>query len=528
MPSSETSRKSGPVPLTHGAALLQTAANAGVEVCFANPGTTEMPLVLAFDQAPGVRPVLCLFEGVCTGAADGYGRMKDLPALTLLHLGPGFGNGIANTHNANRACSPLVNIIGDHASWHRAANAPLQADIESLARPVSSWVRTTAAAPNLSKDMAEAILAARTPPGRVATLVTANDYLLAEGGIPFAALPVPGAKAVDQPAIDSVGKILRSGQPAAMLLGGPALRERPLRAAGRIAEKTGCRLFSERAATRLERGAGLPELERFAYFPEQALASLAGVQYLILVGTGKPVAFFGYPGKPSYLVPEGVQVDSLAKAEDDAAQALEALAEALGAAPGVRCQAPLEPPPKPSGPLTPESLAAAIAAVQPENAIVVDESITNTAIYFDASAHSPRHSYLYVTGGAIGFGMPAATGAAVACPSRSVINIEADGSGMYTLQSLWTQAREQLNVTTIICSNRVYKILAIEVHRAGVAQPGPSTKRLAELSNPPLDWVHLAQGMGVPAVAVDTADALVREIERALVEPGPHLIEAIL
>ena len=514
--------------MTHGAALLWTAANAGVEICFANPGTTELPLVLAFDEAPGVRPVLCLFEGVCTGAADGYGRMNDLPALTLLHLGPGFANGIANVHNANRACSPLVNIIGDHASWHRAANAPLQADIESLARPVSSWVRTTAAAPELSKDMAEAILAARTPPGQVATLIAANDYLLGAGGIPFAALAVPGAKAVDQAAIDTVAKVLRSGQPAAMLLGGPALRERSLRAAGRIAEKTGCRLFSERAATRLERGAGLPELERFAYFPEQVLDSVKDARRLILVGTGKPVAFFGYPGKPSYLVPDGVQVDSLAAAGEDVAGALEALAEALGAGSEVRRPAALQPPAKPSGRLTPETLAAAIAAVQPENAIVVDESITNTAIYFDASAHSPRHSYLYVTGGAIGFGMPAATGASVACPERAVINIEADGSAMYTLQSLWTQAREQLNVTTIICANRGYKILAIEVRRAGVETPGPRTARLADLSDPPLDWVHLAKGMGVPAVAVDTADSLVREIERALAEPGPHLIEAVL
>ena len=514
--------------MTHGAALLWTAANAGVEICFANPGTTELPLVLAFDEAPGVRPVLCLFEGVCTGAADGYGRMKDLPALTLLHLGPGFANGIANVHNANRACSPLVNIIGDHASWHRAANAPLQADIESLARPVSSWVRTTAAAPDLGKDMAEAILAARTPPGQVATLIAANDYLLGTGGIPFPALPVPGARALDQAAIDAVAKALRSRQPAAMLLGGPALRERPLRAAGRIAEKTGCRLFSERAATRLERGAGLPEVERFAYFPEQALGSLKDVRRLILAGTGKPVAFFGYPGKPSYLVPDGVQVDSLAAAGEDVAGALEALAEALGADSEVRRPAALQPPAKPSGRLTPETLAAAIAAVQPENAIVVDESITNTAIYFDASARSPRHSYLYVTGGAIGFGMPAATGAAVACPERAVINIEADGSAMYTLQSLWTQAREQLNVTTIICANRVYKILAIEVRRAGIETPGPRTARLADLSDPPLDWVHLARGMGVPAVAVDSADSLAREIERALAEPGPHLIEAVL
>ncbi len=161
--------------------LLRTAAASGIRICFANPGTTELPLVAAFDTDTGVRPILCLFEGVCSGAADGYARMSGNPAMTLLHLGPGFANGIANFHNARRARSAIFNVIGDHASWHLASDPPLASDIESLARPVSGWLRSADPAGPLSRDAAEAIAAARS--GMVATLIAPHDAQLRDGAV---------------------------------------------------------------------------------------------------------------------------------------------------------------------------------------------------------------------------------------------------------------------------------------------------------------------------------------------------------
>jgi acetolactate synthase-1/2/3 large subunit len=509
--------------------LIRTAVAAGVEVCFANPGTTEMPLVAALDAVGGMRAILGLFEGVCTGAADGYARMADRPAMTLLHLGPGFANGIANLHNARRAHSPIVNVIGDHATWHVAADAPLTSDIVSLARPVSGWVRSAHSAKSLATEMAEAIAAAGHAPGAIATLIVPSDCQWEPADGPAAPIPPVPPEAPSENAVRAVATALRdSGSKAAMLLGGLALRERGLAAAARIAAATGCRLICETFPARVERGAGMPAVERLPYFPEQVLDALAKFDTLLLAGAREPVAFFGYPNMPSRLVPERCKLATLATPMQHVAAGLEALAEAIGTPPAPAAESPVNRPALPTGPLNATSVGAALAALMPEGAIVMDEAATTGLPFFLTSAGAPRHTYLSLTGGAIGQGLPCATGAAVACPNRRVIAFQADGSAMYTLQALWTQARESLNVTTLVCNNRSYRILQIELSRAGVAEPGRKARSLTELANPELDWVHLARGMGVPAIRVETAEALAENLRRALAEPGPQLIEMML
>jgi acetolactate synthase-1/2/3 large subunit len=512
---------------TGGEALIQTAVRAGVDVCFANPGTTELPLVQALDAVPGVRSILGLFEGVCTGAADGFGRMSDRPALTLLHLGPGFANGIANLHNARRAHVPVVNLIGDQATWHLDADAPLTSDIVSLASPVSDWVRSAKSSEGLAADAADAIAASLAPPGRVATLIVPADCAWSAARGPERPRDPDRPREIEASRIDEVAKALRSGESSVLLLGPAGTRETSLRAAGRIAAVSGCRLLCDTFPTRVERGGGLPAVERVGYFPEQALHQLADVAHLVVVGTRAPVAFFGYPDTPSSLVPEGCRVHTLAHPEEDVPGALEALAAALGGT-AEAPPTPVENPDLPTGPLTPQSLAAAVSALQPEGAIVMDEGATSSGAYFPTSHRTRRHSYLALTGGAIGQGLPCATGASIACPDRPVIALQADGSAAYTLQALWTQAREGLDVTTILCSNRAYRILQLELGRAGVAEPGPNARGLTDLSSPPIDWAELAKGFGVPGARATTADELVGELRLALSESGPHLIEAVL
>jgi len=506
--------------------LLRTAAAAGIRVCFANPGTTELPLVAAFDAVSGIRPILCLFEGVCSGAADGYARMSGDPAMTLLHLGPGFANGIANFHNARRARSAIFNVIGDHASWHLASDPPLASDIESLARPVSGWLRSADPAGSLSRDAAEAIAAARS--GVVATLIAPHDAQLGGDAVVASVSEAPPAPRASSAAIEESARLVTRAGKGALLLGGTGLSERGLRAAARVAAATGCTLWCDTFPARLERGGDLPPIQRVPYFPEAAIQAFSAMSAVVLAGTRAPVSFFGYPGISGRVIGERTQTAILVHPEEDITTALEELADAVGSAeprgapavPSDRAQPPL-------GPLTPESVAAAVAGLQPEGAIVMDEGLTSARAYFSAAATAPRHSYLTLTGGAIGQGLPCATGAAIACPDRPVIALQADGSGMYTLQALWTQAREGLDVTTVILANRGYQILAIELARTGIAEPGPGCRSLTDFDPVP-DWTQLARGFGVPAVRVEDAQALWRELERALAEPGPHLIEVPL
>ena len=512
--------------MTGAEAVLRTASAAGVEVCFANPGTTEMPLVHALDAVP-IRAVLGLFEGVCSGAADGYARMRGRPALTLLHLGPGLANALANLHNARRANSPVVNLVGDHATWHRDADAPLTSDIASLARPVSRWVRETKSLARVASDAAEAIAAAEEPPGGVATLIIPADCQSADGPDPAERTPRAPARPVGTDRVERIARQLRQGKNAALHLGGRGLSERGQRAAGRVAKATGCRMISERFPARFERGAGLPKVDRLPYFPDWVASFLEGLQLLVLGATVEPVAFFGYPGMPSRLTPEGCELLTLATPEENVEAALEALADAIDAPPAVLASSPPKPQ-MPEGMLTAEAVGKVLALLQPEGAIVVDESNTTGLSYFEASAAAPEHSLLTLTGGSIGMGPPCATGAAIACPDRTVINFQGDGGAIYTLQSLWTQMREQLHVITLICANRAYRILQLESARAGVPLPGPQALSLTDLSRPALDWVQLAAGMGVPARRADSIEALRHGLARALSEHGPHLIEVLL
>jgi acetolactate synthase I/II/III large subunit len=474
-----------------------------------------------------MRAVLALFEGVSTGAADGYGRMAERPAATLLHLGPGLGNVIANLHNARRARTPIVNIVGDQATYHQALDAPLTSDIVSVANNVSRWVRESKGPETVGADVAEAISEARR--GGVATLILPADASWLDGAdVPALEVGRTQVVTVTPDPVELAAKALRSGAPAALLLGGRALRERGLLAASRIAEATGARLLCETFPARLERGAGLPTVERLAYLAEFAAAQMKDLRHLVLVDAKEPVSFFAYPNLPGELAPEGCEIRDLIVADgvsvDDT---LEALADALGAPAGSARLAPAARPERPIGPLTAQSIAQAVGALLPEGAIVSDEAQTGGLYVSGATEGAPRHDWLTLTGGAIGQGMPVATGAAVACPDRKVINLQADGSAMYTLQSLWTQAREHLDVTTIIFDNRSYAILNLELARVGARTDGNAADQF-DLSRPPLDFVALAKGMGVDGSRAETADELVQALERAVREPGPHLIDAIM
>ncbi len=511
-------------------ALIRTLVAGGVDVCFGNPGTSEMHFVAALDQVPGMRAVLGLHEGVVTGAADGFGRMADRPAATLLHLGPGLANGLAGLHNARRAFTPVVNIVGDHAVDHRQYDAPLSSDIDALADWLGGWLRTTKDVADVGADAAEAIAAALTPPRRVATLVLPADVSWSEGGRAVSAEDAPAAPAravVADAQVAAIADVLRSGKQCVLLLGGAATREPALRAASRIGVGSGARLLVETFPARLERGAGLPAIDRLTYLAEQVEYQLAGAEHLILAGARAPAAFFAYPDKPSDLVPAGCTVHVLAGGSDDAVAALERVADVVAPAAEPVLQEPALPA-LPSGELDPYSFAETIGALLPEHAIISDEANTSGVSLPSATVGSPRHDLLTLTGGAIGQGLPVATGAAVACPDRPVLCLEADGSAMYSLSALWTQAREGLNVTTVILNNSSYAILRMELQRVGVTETGGKAAALLDLSRPTIDFVALATGMGVPATRATTCDELAEQLHAAFAEAGPHLIEAVL
>ena len=506
--------------------LVHTLVDGGVRVSFTNPGTSEMHFVSALDRTEGMRCVLCLFEGVATGAADGYARMAEAPAATLLHLGPGLANGMANLHNAARAASPMVNIVGDHATSHRKYDAPLASDIEGAARIVSGWVRTSQSAADVARDAAEAIATARKPPGAISTLILPADVAWNEGGGPAKIPAVPARAQVGKDAVAAAVAVLRRGEPAVLLLGGHVLRKRGLEAAGRIAAATGAHVIGEMLNARLERGAGRVAIDRIPYPIDQSLERLKDYKHFILVGSKPPIAFFAYPDKPGPLYPPGAEMHVLAQWEEDGIHALEWLADELGATGPVVPEPPSRPA-KPTGAITLDSIGAAIGALLPEGAIVVDESVTSGRGLFAFTKGAPPHDWLQNRGGSIGYGMPVSTGAAIACPDRKVIALEGDGSAMYTIQSLWTQAREGLDVVSVIFSNRSYRILRNEMSNLGLGNPGPKAVDMLDLRRPDLDWVAMAAGMGVPGARVDTIDAFCREFGRALRGQGPYLIEMV-
>ncbi|MCB2112579.1 MAG: acetolactate synthase large subunit [Parvularculaceae bacterium] len=509
-------------------ALIDTLYKAGVRVCFANPGTSEMQLVAAIDKHPEMRGVLGLFEGVVTGAADGYGRMADAPAATLLHLGPGFANGAANLHNARRAHAPVVNIVGDHADYHREYDAPLTSDLEGAARPFSNWVKTSASADALAGDGAQAVAEAMRYPGAIATLIAPANFAWEDAKGAAEPQRPQAAPQADAALIEKAAAALKSGKAAALFLGGMALREDALEEAGRISEATGARIICETFAARLQRGEGRVPVERLPYFGEMAAEFLSGFSSVVFIGAKPPVAFFAYPGKPGRLSPEDAEIFEVADARTDALSALRALADALNAPKTHSKRQPHFVPPPMSGKLEPAGVAAALAELSPEDAIIIDEAATAGLAMFPMTAGMKRHDWLMLTGGSIGFGLPAGVGAAIARPDRKVICLQADGSAMYTVQALWTMAREKLDITTVIFNNASYAILNIELARVGAGNPGPKALSLLDLSNPMIDWVEISNGMGVPGVRATTAESFRDALKEALEARGPRLVEADL
>ena len=514
--------------MTGAESLVSTLIAGGVETCFTNPGTSEMHIVAALDRVARMRCVLALFEGVVTGAADGYARMTGRPACTLLHLGPGLANGLANLHNARRARVPVVNIVGQHAISHLRLDSPLVTDIEAIARPYSEWVRTSCAAQAAGQDAVDAIVAARTPPGGIATLIVPADVGWSEGGAPgivpaIPIAPLPAAEAVERAAV-----MLRSGVRTALVLAGSGLYGKGLASASRIAAATGAKLLAPYPFTRIERGAGRAVVDRIPYVHEQAAGLLKGFRQLILCGTKAPVSYFASPGRSSTPTSEECNIHTLAAPGEDCGGALGALADALSLHTTTALTETLARPVAPAGTITLAGVAAAIAALLPENAIVVDESMTTGRGILAAARGAPRHDWLANTGGSIGIALPLAMGAAVACPNRPVLCLTADGSGMYTLQALWTIAREDLHVTTVVFANRSYAVLRREFLGLGTGDPGPLASDLFDLSRPSLDWVCLAKGLGVAATRPESLDAFSKALRAGFEGDGPKLIELVL
>lgn len=508
--------------------LVRTLVAGDVTVSFTNPGTSEMHFVAALDRVDGMRCVLCLHETVTTGAADGYWRMVNKPASTLLHLGPGLANSLANLHNLKRARSGVVNIVGEHATYHRQFDAPLTSDIEGIAGTMSHWVKTSISAKDVAADGAEAVSVAMQAPGQIATLILPADTAWTEGAGP-AKVAAPSAPAkVAEDAVEAAARAIEAGGGTALIvLGTWAVRAKPMEHASKIAAKTGAKFRAEGSNGRVERGAGRVAIERIPYPVDTALAATKGVTHLILVGAKAPVAFFAYPNKPSLLYPPEAQVVTLAEPSEDAEDALARLADRLGASKETPV---LNKPGRPDlirGDLSHEAIAAVVGHLLPENAIVTDESVTTGRNFFRDTHGAPPHDWLSLTGGAIGEGLPLAVGAAVACPDRKVIALQADGSGMYSLQALWTMARERLDVTVCIWANRTYAILKGELANVGAENPGRKAHDMLSLGDPNLDWVKLAAGMGVEATRVDTAEGFADAFAAANKRRGPFLIEVL-
>lgn len=508
-------------------ALISTFVANEVTACFANPGTSEMQFVAALDRNPQMRPVLCLFEGVATGAADGYGRIADRPACTLLHLGPGYGNGVANLHNARRAYTPIVNVVGDHATYHRQYDAPLNSDIATLVGPNSLWAKSADSPDAVAGLAAEAVAASLTAPcGPVSLILPADSAWLDTTTEPvIAQKPVRPMPSGDQ--VETAARALKAAKKPVVLIGGQACRAEGLKEAARL-QAAGITVYADTFVARQPRGAGAFAPRRMQYFGEAALAELEGVDLMVYAGTSQPVAFFAYPDRPSVLVPEGAKTLSLADRAEDAVAGLAALADALGA-PNEGPVQPLRlPDAAPVGQLSPQLCGLSVARHLPEGAIVCDDAVTSGGGIAVPSMTARPHEVLALTGGAIGAGLPLAVGAAVAAPDRKVVSLNGDGAAMYTVQSLWTIARENLDVCAVVFANNSYRILNIEMMRTGSGQAGPQAAKLLELGDPAIDWVSLAKGLGLPAVRCATAEEFESAFAAAMASKGPMFIEAVI
>jgi acetolactate synthase I/II/III large subunit len=507
--------------------LVKTMLASGVDTCFANPGTSEMHFVAALDTHPDMRCILCLFEGGTSGAADGYFRMKRKPAATMLHLAPGFGNAFSNLHNARKAGSGVVNVMGEHATYHLKYNSPLRGDTDGISRAISHWTRTSESAADVARDGAAAIRAARSNDGQIATLILPANTAWGEGSDAKTAAPPPALHRPDAARLDAAAAMLRRPD-TAFLVGGTALFGASRVLASQIAQSAGCRLIAPLFTPRMERGAGSLPIEQLFYMIEANMEMLTGLKHMVCCGAEPPVNFFAYPGKTSTPEPPDCQMLDLCAPTMDVTYCLEELADRLDARRETVAPVSLDLPEMPDGPLTPASAGAVIARLMPEDAIIVNESVTSGAPIFAATASARQHDWLPTMGGAIGQCLPAATGAAVACPDRKVLALSGDGSAMYTLQSLWTMARERLDVTVIIFANRGYQILWGELKNLGVDHVGRNAAAMFDVEDPTLDWVALAKGHGVEGARATTPAEFAAALQDGLDRPGPYLIEAVI
>ncbi len=514
--------KSNP-PMNGAESLVHSLIKSGVSMCFANPGTSEMHFVAALDRIPGLRCVPGMQENVVTGMADGYGRIARQPAVTLLHCGPGLTNGLANLHNARRARSPIVNIVGEQATYHAQYDPPLAMNTFRAAETVSQWVRASTRPEDVGRDAAEAVQAARSRPAQIATLILPSDASWSEGGVVAERLEPKPPKPLSMAAMREAAQILRSKQNVLLLLGDTALDHGPQQHAARIQSKSGCRIMAESFNSLHQRGQGRLPIVRVPYPAPLAIEALKGFDHIICVSARQPTGFFAYPGLPSLHAPAHATITILCDPGQDAHEALDALANDIGA-PKAAVFDSGKRPGIPKGAPSSEGFGQMLAAVMPEQAIIADEAISFGGGFFAASHAAPAHDWMMIVGGAIGFGMPCATGAALAGQGRRVINLQADGSAMYTLQSLWTQARERLPVTTVILSNRKYQILISEYASVG-ANPGPTAMNMLDLGNPDLDFVKLANGMGVEAAKATTLEGCAALMQDSFKQDGPFLIE---
>lgn len=510
--------------MTGAEALVGTLADCGVTACFANPGTSEMNLVTALDGEPRIRSVLCLFEGVATGAADGFGRVAGEPAMTLLHLGAGYLNGGANIHNARRAHTPMINVIGDHATYHSRYDAPLTSNIIGLAGPNSRWIKSVSKVEDAGKLAAESYSATFSGQRGPISLLLPADSAWNTGGKRAAVPEKPQLKRVAGETISTAAEKIKAAKKPMILFHGNAIGEDGLAQAARL-EAAGVRMMTDTFVWKQARGAGRFAPARMQYFAEVAMEDLAGTDLMLIVGTQEPVAFFAYPGKPSVLVPEGCETYSLGGREIDATAALAGLADAMGCSESASVQERVRPE-KPTGHLVPNAVGASLNRHLPAGSLISDDGVTASMPAFLATNTAEPHDWMMLTGGAIGQGMPLAVGAAVAKPDAKVVCLTGDGSGMYTLQALWTMARERLNVVTIVIVNHSYRILNIELKRTGAGNPGPAASNMLNLGSPEIDWVSLARGQGVNAENATTAEAFDEALERALNQDGPSLIAA--
>jgi acetolactate synthase-1/2/3 large subunit len=510
--------------------LVRTLLANRVDVCFANPGTSEMHFVAALDRVEGIRSVLCLFEGVASGAADGFYRMRNSPAATLLHLGPGLGNALSNLHNAKKARSGIVNIVGEHATYHLAYDAPLTSDIETLARPMSHWVRTSRGSEQVAADGASAVAAAGKGQGQIATLILPADVSWGPAYDIVAPLPPAPADAVDADMVATCARTLREQPRSAILLGGPALRGRALDAAGRIAAASGCALFAEANNARHERGSGRVPVQRLPMIVTAARKMLEGIDRLILVGAKQPVAFFAYPDQPSVLTSDACEITTLSDTDGDAEQALVALCAELGAnsARPVVYSGTRPRPPASTGRLSPSDIELALAATLPDDAVIVDESISTGRAFSAVIQDGVPHDWMHSMGASLGYALPVSVGAAIAAPDRKIVALVGDGSALYTPQALWTMVRENLDVTVLIFANRSYEVLRGELARVGAGNPGRRALDMLSLDRPAIDWCGLAKALGVEVGRADSGETLSAELKRGFASQGPYLIEVII